>query len=224
MSVLPPVIPRASWPTTDHTHPMRRSVTFSSQPYLDDGPSSSRLPAIDLFNLRLTHQQATQNRKGFLDKIRDIFVPSRKSSTEGIAAAIKKVHMGGLFTSLIPSSGTLSCNALNTIASKRRNLRKNSSLEIIDPINIINHSQPKVNFQLPDRKSSFCHQSSEQSLREKIRCSPRYPHKIVPTSSLNALGDSDINNMIEGMIIRKSLNLYKHFIICRRSIRPVPTI
>lgn len=71
LSVLPPVIPRASWPSADHTiiTPMRRSVTFSSQPHLDkDGRQSgiARLPAIDLFNLRLTHQQATADASGGL--------------------------------------------------------------------------------------------------------------------------------------------------------------
>lgn len=79
LSVLPPVIPRASWPSSDHTMitPMRRSVTFSSHPHLDnDGCSGrqsgiSRLPAIDLLNLRLTHQQATaEQQMGFLNRIK----------------------------------------------------------------------------------------------------------------------------------------------------------
>lgn len=76
LSVLPPVIPRASWPTSDHCmiNPMRQSVTFSSQPQLDNEGRQSgvaRLPAIDLFNLRLTHQQATaEARTGILDRIK----------------------------------------------------------------------------------------------------------------------------------------------------------
>lgn len=75
LSVLPPVIPRASWPSADHCmiNPMRQSVTFSSQPQLDNGRQSgvARLPAIDLFNLRLTHQQATaEARTGILDRIK----------------------------------------------------------------------------------------------------------------------------------------------------------
>jgi hypothetical protein len=37
LSVLPPVIPWASWPSVDHGNlPMRRQVTFSSEPKLDD--------------------------------------------------------------------------------------------------------------------------------------------------------------------------------------------
>lgn len=73
LSVLPPVIPRASWPSAEHmTMTMRKSVTFSSEPQLEDSSGSGivRLPAIDLLNLRLTHQQATaEARKGLLDRI-----------------------------------------------------------------------------------------------------------------------------------------------------------
>lgn len=69
LSVLPPVIPRASWPSADVSkNTMRKSVTFSSQPRLEDESSVARLPAIDLLHLRLTHQQATEPR-GFIDRI-----------------------------------------------------------------------------------------------------------------------------------------------------------
>lgn len=71
LSVLPPVIPRASWPSADIAkHTMRKSVTFSSQPQLEDESSVARLPAIDLLHLRLTHQQATADeRNGLIDRI-----------------------------------------------------------------------------------------------------------------------------------------------------------
>lgn len=72
LSVLPPVIPRASWPSTSSNTctSIRKSVTFSSQPQLEDESSVARLPAIDLLHLRLTHQQATADaRKGFIDRI-----------------------------------------------------------------------------------------------------------------------------------------------------------
>lgn len=46
------------------------------------------------------------------------------------------------------------------------------------------HEQ-KVNFQLPlGRRPSILHQPS---LRERVKGSPRFPHRIAPTSSLNAL-------------------------------------
>ncbi|XP_047002677.1 gamma-aminobutyric acid type B receptor subunit 2 [Schistocerca americana] len=42
LSVLPPVIPRASWPSADRGQlPMRRQVTFSSEPKLDDNVASA---------------------------------------------------------------------------------------------------------------------------------------------------------------------------------------
>lgn len=68
LSVLPPVIPRASWPSAEHMSvPMRRSVTFSSQPHIEDG--MGELPAIDLLNLRLRHQKCMENRT-ILDRIK----------------------------------------------------------------------------------------------------------------------------------------------------------
>lgn len=72
LSVLPPVIPRASWPSADTgNNTMRKSVTFSSQPQLEDESCVARLPAIDLLHLRLTHQQAVtaDARKGLIDRI-----------------------------------------------------------------------------------------------------------------------------------------------------------
>lgn len=54
----------------------------------------------------------------------------------------------------------------------------------------IEHEQ-KVNFQLPaNRRTSICHQNSQPTLRERIKGSPRFPHRIAPTSSLNALEDN----------------------------------
>ena len=49
----------------------------------------------------------------------------------------------------------------------------------------------RVNFILPTRRrSSIIHQNSQPTLRERVKGSPRFPHRIVPTSSLNALEDS----------------------------------
>ncbi|EDX03256.1 GD23042 [Drosophila simulans] len=116
LSVLPPVIPRASWPSAEYMQiPMRRSVTFASQPQLEE----ACLPAQDLINLRLAHQQATEAKTGLMNRLRGIFsrtTSSNKGSTasladqKGLKAAFKS-HMG-LFTRLIPSSQTASCNAI----------------------------------------------------------------------------------------------------------------
>lgn len=239
LSVLPPVIPRASWPSADHMQiPMRRSVTFSSQPHLDDCEGVAlRLPAIDLLNLRLTHQQATaENRTGILNKIRALLIgsrsPSRKPSTAsvsgggsssngrtsgGIAAALS-VHMGVL-SGLVTSTGASSFHGLNTIPLN--NLRKKSiaksgsNLDTLEPNRYRKYStaftisgnsmpptlnnqyieiesEPRVNFQLPaQRRPSICHQNSQPTLRERVKGSPRFPHRIVPTSSLNALQDDE---------------------------------
>lgn len=49
--------------------------------------------------------------------------------------------------------------------------------------------EPKVNFQLPaNRRPSI---ALQPTLRERIKGSPRFPHRILPTGSLNALMDED---------------------------------
>lgn len=51
---------------------------------------------------------------------------------------------------------------------------------------------PRVNFQLPaNRRPSICHQNSQPTMRERVKGSPRFPHRIMPTSSLNALEERD---------------------------------
>ncbi|CRK94045.1 CLUMA_CG007569, isoform A [Clunio marinus] len=234
LSVLPPVIPRASWPNTEHmTIPMRRSICFSSQPQILD-ERGVRTPAIDLLNLRLTQQQ-NQERSGFLNKIKGLFgsrAPSRKTSTASLApshiANALKSHMS-ILTGLLPNTSS-SCHVLNTNPIDPDPLRKvsfaqsgnaiNSTIEIVEPeliksrirrksmaFTISAHvekipdveideveeqsSEPRVNFILPNRRrSSIIHQNSQPTLRERVRGSPRFPHRIVPTSSLNALEDT----------------------------------
>lgn len=234
LSVLPPVIPRASWPNATHMQiPMRRSVCFSSQPQMDE--RESRIPAIDLLHLRLTHQQHTE-RTGFLTKIKGLFgsrAPSRKTSTASLApshiANALKSHMN-LLTGLLPNTST-SCQVLNTNPQESDSFRKASfaqsgtaintqHIEIVEPELIKSRNrrksmaftisayietdphtesqeteactpEPRVNFILPNRRrSSIIHQNSQPTLRERVKGSPRFPHRIVPTSSLNALEDT----------------------------------
>lgn len=244
LSVLPPVIPRASWPNTEHMQiPMRRSVCFSSQPQMnDDDTNGIQMPAIDLLNLRLTqHQNAMNEKGGIFNRIKGLFgggsrAPSRKTSTASLApshiASALKSHMS-LLTNLLPSTSS-SCHVLNSInpmeheALRRQSFARSgnainsSSIEIVEPELIKsrnrrksmaftisahiekmpdeeidesdeeNHSEPRVNFILPSRRrSSIIHQNSQPTLRERVKGSPRYPHRIVPAaSSLNALEDS----------------------------------
>lgn len=241
LSVLPPVIPRASWPNTEHMQiPMRRSVCFSSQPQMrDDDTNGIQMPAIDLLNLRLTQQQNALNEKsGIFNRLKGLFggysrAPSRKTSTASLApshiASALKSHMS-LLTNLLPSTSS-SCHVLNSNSMEHEVLRRQSfarsgnainstSIEIVEPELIKsrnrrksmaftisahiekmpdedeseeeNHSEPRVNFILPSRRrSSIIHQISQPTLRERVKGSPRYPHRIVPAaSSLNALEDS----------------------------------
>uniref|UniRef100_A0A1I8QF15 Gamma-aminobutyric acid type B receptor subunit 2 n=1 Tax=Stomoxys calcitrans TaxID=35570 RepID=A0A1I8QF15_STOCA len=121
LSVLPPVIPRASWPSAEYMQiPMRKSVTFASQPHLEDRTiAGSCLPAQDLLNLRLAHQHATEAKTGLINRIRGIFTRTQSSNKGSIASladqkgikAALMTHMG-LFSRLIPSSQTASCNAI----------------------------------------------------------------------------------------------------------------
>jgi gamma-aminobutyric acid type B receptor len=196
------------------------------------------MPAIDLLNLRLNHQQ-NQERSGFLNRIRGLFgsrAPSRKTSTASLApshiANAIKSHMN-LLTGLLPNTST-SCSVLNTQHPlESESLRKSSfaqsgnaidaTIEIVEPELIKSRNRRKsmaftisahvertpdaeieeaderelepnrVNFILPNRRrSSIIHQNSQPtpSLRERVKGSPRFPHRIVPTSSLNALEDS----------------------------------
>lgn len=257
LSVLPPVIPRASWPNTQHMqNPMRRSVCFSSQPQIrdnsgdDDTTNAIQMPAIDLLNLRLTHQQhldATTEKSGIFNRIKGLFgggsrAPSRKTSTASLApshiANALKTHMS-LLTNLLPSTST-SCHVLNSMNptevshegdvfrrqsfARSGNAINSSSIEIVEPELIKSRNrrksmaftisaqiekiskveidedeeeetpsvEPKVNFILPSRRrSSIIHQNSQPTLRERVKGSPRYPHRIVPAAcSLNALEDS----------------------------------
>ncbi|XP_030383827.1 gamma-aminobutyric acid type B receptor subunit 1 [Scaptodrosophila lebanonensis] len=242
LSVLPPVIPRASWPSAEYMQiPMRRSVTFASQPQLEE----ACLPTQDLINLRLAHQQATEAKTGLINRLRGIFsrtTSSNKGSTasladqKGLKAAFKS-HMG-LFTRLIPSSQTASCNAIyntqldgnNAISNgngtaaatatahlkpmHRGSLTKSGThLDLLTkdpnflPIPTISGCErfdetggkyvklpeTKVNFQLPsNRRPSVVQPMAPPSLRERVRGSPRFPHRILPpTCSLSALAESE---------------------------------
>lgn len=217
---------------------MRRSICFSSQPQMDD-EGNSRIPAIDLLNLRLTQHQNQAERSGLLNRIRGFFgsrAPSRKASTASLApshiANALKSHMS-MLTNILPNTST-SCQVLNTNPLENEMLRRqsfarsgnainSSTIEIIEPELIKSRnrrrsmaftissahvektsdfdvdeiveeqydSEPRVNFILPNRRrSSIIHQNSQPTLRERIRGSPRFPHRIVPTSSLNALEDT----------------------------------
>lgn len=248
LSVLPPVIPRASWPSAEYMQiPMRKSVTFASQPHLEDRTiAEACLPAQDLLNLRLAHQNATEAKTGLINRLRGIFARTQSSNKGSIASlseqkgikAALKTHMG-LFTRLIPSSQTASCNAIYSEQQgdhhlkplKRKSLAKSGTHLDVTPIDPnflpiptisaetvdIAHQQPtftqstfnvpiieverkyilepetKVNFQLPaSRRPSIA--QVHPSLRERVKGSPRFPHRVLPiASSLSALEETNVD-------------------------------
>lgn len=145
LSVLPPVIPRASWPSAENAQQsMRRSVTFSSEPKLDENKCQ---PAIDLYNLRLLNKRQEEN-TGILARIRNLFgsrPASRKTSSASIAgnsgagiAAALKLHMG-MIAGLVPGAQknnmVLSCNTLDVHTPI--NLRRESYAHSGPTINIL---------------------------------------------------------------------------------------
>ena len=68
-------------------------------------------------------------------------------------------------------------------------------------------SEPRVIFQLPlNRRPSICQQNAEPTLRERVKGSPRFPHKIAPTTSLNALVETEITN--ESMDDTKGMQMF----------------
>ncbi|XP_041988490.1 gamma-aminobutyric acid type B receptor subunit 2 isoform X2 [Aricia agestis] len=212
LSVLPPVIPRASWPSAD-AFKGRNSISFSSQPKLNFRKSQ---PAIDLYNLCLNKREESP---GILSRLKNFFgskSASRKASSTSISdpsgpsiAAALKLHVG-MIAGLVPGnrkhSMVHSCNMLN-VPQQEMKLRRESYaksgpiIRVTDdepscskyyeenapriPQKYIAEPETKVNFVLPttQRKSL-----SQQTSCERIRGSPRFPHKIAPvTTSLTAL-------------------------------------
>lgn len=99
--------------------------------------------------------------------------------------------------SSLAKSGT----AINTICSSSGNLNyttdeQSSAFTITGNGNmdhtmcITSSTEPRVVFQLPEnRRPSICFANAVPTLRERVKGSPRFPHRIAPTSSLNALID-----------------------------------
>ncbi|XP_075225700.1 gamma-aminobutyric acid type B receptor subunit 3 [Lycorma delicatula] len=242
LSVLPPVIPRASWPSAEHcVTPMRRGVTFSSEPKLDENSVQTK-PHTDEEDEYYRRQEGSislnePSKISVFRKLRSMLQSkptNRKSSsssttaaTGGIAAALK-VHMG-YFSGLVPAnksgseSPESSCNTsrlgiskdqkynenLSGNESDSRSFRKFSLAALCkssnDDDSIQSDSEEASDEQENNQKIqaqsvpslsqrvsfSIQHQHSQPVLnfREKARGSPRFPHRIVPTSSLNALED-----------------------------------
>ncbi|CAL7934649.1 unnamed protein product [Xylocopa violacea] len=187
LSVLPPVIPRASWPSAD-------SSAFSSQPDLE--PDGTRRSLADIYKLHRRRETEGPNRLGVFQRLFSLFgsrPTSRKTSTAsftGVASALR-VHMGYI-AGLVPgtkAASTCQVNAQGTRSPHPRcgsgpiiSITSEEDRRSSPGLRRKESSEPRVNFSLPPKAGT-----SQTSSREKIRGSPRFPHRIVPTNSLNAI-------------------------------------
>uniref|UniRef100_T1HAH4 G_PROTEIN_RECEP_F3_4 domain-containing protein n=1 Tax=Rhodnius prolixus TaxID=13249 RepID=T1HAH4_RHOPR len=226
LSVLPPVIPRASWPSEEHcTQPMRRGVTFSSESKLDEkktitdkmnfcprdedfqGHSSTKSSVFSKFLNMLTARSSASGQG-----IRKVSAPANM----GIASAFK-AHME-YFAGFVPGNKSnsesceSSCNTSRTginrtpfvnvdnfdLRDRKFSLGGLAREEISDgeddekgaqARSVQSLSQPRVSF-------SIQHQCSQPilSYKDRPKGSPRFPHRIVPTSSLNALEERRLSS------------------------------
>lgn len=146
-----------------------------------------------------------------------MFVSSnRKDSTLSYSEASQALrrHMTRL-TGIVSYQATSSCNALD-VGNKNLNnqmvaksgtainisfpsdedvnstippfIISNNSNDTTDGIAVETEPESRVFFQLPrNRRPSILHQNTQPTLRERVKGSPRFPHRITPTSSLGAL-------------------------------------
>ncbi|XP_017760130.1 PREDICTED: uncharacterized protein LOC108550782 [Eufriesea mexicana] len=194
LSVLPPVIPRASWPSADSSGIRRGTVAFSSQPDLE--PDGTRRSLADIYKLHQRRETEGPNRLGVFQRLFSLFgsrPTSRKTSTAsftGVASALR-VHMGYI-AGLVPdtkAASTCQVNAQGTRSPHPRcgsgpiiSITSEEDRRLSLGLRRKEYSEPRVNFSLPPKAST-----SQSSSREKIRGSPRFPHRIVPTNSLNTI-------------------------------------
>ncbi|KAL6438373.1 hypothetical protein ACFW04_004488 [Cataglyphis niger] len=194
LSVLPPVIPRASWPSADSSGIRRGTVAFSSQPDLE--PDDPRQSLADLYKLHRRRETEGPNRLGVFQRLFSLFgsrPSSRKTSTAsftGVASALR-VHMGYI-AGLVPgtkAASTCQVDAQGTHSPHARcgsgpiiSITSEEDRRLSLGLRRKESSEPRVNFSLPPQTST-----SQSSSREKIRGSPRFPHRIVPANSLSAI-------------------------------------
>lgn len=119
----------------------------------------------------------------------------RKSSFARSGNAINSTHIEIVEPELVCSR------------NRRKSIAFTISARIDNQSNIQTHEvdiepEPRVNFVIPvRRRSSIVHQNSQPTLRERVKGSPRFPHRIVPTSSLNALEDSYKGEFLNNVFI-----------------------
>ncbi|XP_041780122.1 gamma-aminobutyric acid type B receptor subunit 2 [Anopheles merus] len=191
LSVLPPIIPRASWPSVDPMlSPMKRNIAFSSQPKIDPAvtlaPTGSR-ERILTSNSRVgsdePHTLPNGASSGVMGKIRHMFAPRLHK-----APSATMLGGTGSSTSAIRKSALAIFNEIDTeddLPQSIYTIDKPTREQLT-----LTGSEPRVNFVLPPngrRRSSTVQQQGP--VRDRIRGSPRFPHRICPqTTSLTELG------------------------------------
>ncbi|XP_053675539.1 gamma-aminobutyric acid type B receptor subunit 2 [Anopheles nili] len=195
LSVLPPVIPRASWPSVDPMlSPMKRNIAFSSQPKIDPGTVaastgnrerlsiSSTRPTFDDQQSMISTGNGTSS--GVIGKIRHMFAP-RLHKTPSTSV----IGPPGASISAVRKSTLTIFNEIDTEDDSPQTIYticKPKSEELN-----LTGSEPRVNFVLPPagRRRSSIVQQGGGTVRDRIRGSPRFPHRICPqTTSLTELG------------------------------------
>uniref|UniRef100_A0A8D8SES4 Gamma-aminobutyric acid type B receptor subunit 2 n=1 Tax=Cacopsylla melanoneura TaxID=428564 RepID=A0A8D8SES4_9HEMI len=175
LSVLPPVIPRASWPSAEHCmNPMRRSVTFNSEPKLDESAVSRRNSRYD------GEQSESEEKVNMLTRLRQLLGKNQKP---GIASALR-AHMGYI-THFVPgkrsSEESVDSNDPAPINGGKNPQYQSGPIIITPDEDNIERttSQHRVSFLLDNLNPD-----QESMLKQTRVCSPRFPHRILPTSSL----------------------------------------
>lgn len=187
LSVLPPVIPRASWPSAEHcVNPMRRSVTFNSEPKLDESAVSRRSSRYE------GGESESEEKVNMLTRLRQLLSKEKKP---GIASALR-AHMGYI-THFVPGkrSSEESIDSNETPGGKK-DPQYNSGPIIVTPEDDCaerSTTQHRVSFLLDNLKPD-----QESVLKQTRICSPRFPHRILPTSSLTDIRRKSVRMLEEG--------------------------
>ncbi|XP_011309107.1 gamma-aminobutyric acid type B receptor subunit 2 isoform X2 [Fopius arisanus] len=190
LSVLPPVIPRASWPSANSSGMRRGTVAFSSQPDLE--PNGARSSLADIYKLQWRRETEGPSRLGVFQRLFSLFGSrpnSRKTSTASITAL--RVHMGYI-AGLVPGTKASSTCQMNLPQGMRPphprcgsgpiiNITSEEDRRLSLGLRRKESSEPRVNFSLPLKTRS------ENSSRERIKGSPRFPHRIMPANSLGTI-------------------------------------
>ncbi|XP_021704022.1 gamma-aminobutyric acid type B receptor subunit 2 [Aedes aegypti] len=178
LSVLPPIIPRASWPSVDPMlSPMKRNVTFSSQPRIELSRDRMGLSGF-------RSSSVEESGGGVLNRIWNLF-GARMHKTTSVST------LGGLnLSNVMPSKLTIFAEVdaedeVSSLSDRGRSEVFTINKSSIEDLRLTG-SEPKVNFMLPpvaaNRRSSLA-----PTLRERIKGSPRFPHRVCPTSSMTEL-------------------------------------